>query len=125
MNPVRRRWLRAVALALAPWSAAAAGRVVGAAASVDAGTHAGTSPAVVATPAGSGAESGTVRRGRALEFPRDHGAHLAARTEWWYATGWAGGAGPGDPPSHGFQVTFFRSRTGLAAGNPSRFAARQ
>jgi hypothetical protein len=27
-------------------------------------------------------------------------------------------------PSHGFQVTFFRSRTGLAQGNPSRFAAR-
>jgi predicted secreted hydrolase len=69
-----------------------------------------------------------VRRGRLLEFPRDHGAHLAARTEWWYATGWAGGTaegGRGNAPSHGFQVTFFRSRTGLAASNPSRFAARQ
>ena len=36
-------------------------------------------------------------------------------------------AGPaGDAtPRYGFQVTFFRSRTGLAADNPSRFAARQ
>ncbi|HSM20595.1 MAG TPA: carotenoid 1,2-hydratase, partial [Rubrivivax sp.] len=37
----------------------------------------------------AGASADTVRRGRALEFPRDHGAHLDARTEWWYATGWA------------------------------------
>ncbi|MDP1650725.1 MAG: carotenoid 1,2-hydratase [Rubrivivax sp.] len=63
-----------------------------------------------------------VRRGRALEFPRDHGAHLAARTEWWYATGWVGSV---EQPAYGFQVTFFRSRTGLASDNPSRFAARQ
>ena len=64
-----------------------------------------------------------VQRGRRLEFPRDHGAHLDARTEWWYATGWLSRSGE-EPPSHGFQVTFFRSRTGLAASNPSRFAAR-
>lgn len=63
-----------------------------------------------------------VRRGRALVFPRDHGAHPAARTEWWYATGWLGSE---TAPTSGFQLTFFRSRTGLAAGNPSRFAARQ
>ncbi len=63
-----------------------------------------------------------VQRGRVLAFPRDHGAHPATRTEWWYATGWLGSA---DQPTHGFQVTFFRSRTGLADGNPSRFAARQ
>lgn len=64
-----------------------------------------------------------IRRGRELVFPRDHGAHVGARTEWWYATGWLGG----DPqqPSHGVQVTFFRSRTGFGAGNSSRFAARQ
>ena len=63
-----------------------------------------------------------VRRGRALSFPRDHGAHLGARTEWWYATGWL------DDARLGFQVTFFRSRTGLAeppAGASSRFAPRQ
>ena len=23
-----------------------------------------------------------------LQFPRDHGAHLGQRIEWWYATGW-------------------------------------
>jgi predicted secreted hydrolase len=63
-----------------------------------------------------------VRRGRALVFPRDHGAHPDARIEWWYATGWLGTP---DRPTHGFQLTFFRSRTGLAAGNKSRFAARQ
>lgn len=41
----------------------------------------------------------------ATEFPRDHGAHLDCRTEWWYATGelaTAGGA------KFGFQVTIFR-----------------
>jgi len=61
-----------------------------------------------------------VRRGRALVFPRDHGAHLGASIEWWYATGWLGTE---TDPRWGFQVTFFRSRTGLAAGHPSRFAA--
>ncbi|HSQ72005.1 MAG TPA: carotenoid 1,2-hydratase [Rubrivivax sp.] len=97
MNPWRRRWL----LALASLGAGGA--------------------AQPAQPADDAAV-GTVRRGRRLEFPRDHGAHLAARTEWWYATGWVG---RGEQPSHGFQVTFFRSRTALAADNPSRFAARQ
>ncbi len=63
-----------------------------------------------------------VRRDQALMFPRDHGAHLDARTEWWYATGWLGSEAA---PTHGFQITFFRSRTGLAEGNRSRFAARQ
>jgi predicted secreted hydrolase len=62
-----------------------------------------------------------VQRGRVLRFPQDHGAHLAARTEWWYATGWLGTE---TAPTKGFQVTFFRSRTGLAQGNTSRFAAR-
>ena len=62
-----------------------------------------------------------VRRGRAITFPRDHGTHLGARTEWWYATGWLGTP---EVPTAGFQVTFFRSRTGLAQDNRSRFAAR-
>lgn len=58
---------------------------------------------------------------RPLRFPADFGAHPDTRTEWWYVTGrlQAGAT------THGFQVTFFRSRTGLAAGHPSRFAARQ
>jgi predicted secreted hydrolase len=86
VNPRRRAWLMALALAAGP---------------------------VMAQP---------IRRGRELQFPRDHGAHLDARTEWWYATGWLGSE---SAPSHGFQVTFFRSRTGLAEGLQSRFAARQ
>ena len=69
-------------------------------------------------PLGAKAE---IRRGRALAFPRDHGAHPEARTEWWYATGWLG---PNDAPRLGFQLTFFRSRTGLAEDSASRFAAR-
>ncbi len=58
---------------------------------------------------------------RALVFPADFGAHPGARTEWWYLTG----SLQAGERLYGFQVTFFRSRTGLAAGNPSRFAAQQ
>jgi predicted secreted hydrolase len=62
-----------------------------------------------------------VRRGRALQFPRDHGAHLGAAIEWWYMTGELRAAGDAH---YGFQITFFRSRTGLATRLDSRFAAR-
>jgi len=62
-----------------------------------------------------------VTPGRRLVFPRDHGAHPDFRTEWWYVTGWLDG--PTGPL--GFQVTFFRTRTGLGEVNPSRFAPRQ
>jgi predicted secreted hydrolase len=58
---------------------------------------------------------------RALEFPRDHGAHPDYRTEWWYLTGWLERA----PQPLGFQVTFFRLRPDLDPANPSRFAAHQ
>ncbi|GAB4037268.1 MAG: lipocalin-like domain-containing protein [Rubrivivax sp.] len=75
--------------------------------------------ALLAAPA---ARAEGIRRGRPIVFPRDHGAHLESRTEWWYATGWIG---PFAAPTHGFQVTFFRSRTDLAGDNPSRFAPRQ
>lgn len=63
-----------------------------------------------------------VTPGQPLAFPRDFGAHPAFKTEWWYATGWLKTT---DGKPLGFQVTFFRSATGLAQGNPSRFAARQ
>lgn len=62
-----------------------------------------------------------IRRGRTLAFPRDHGSHDDARTEWWYVTGWTGTP---EAPRLGFQVTFFRSRTGVADRVPGRFAAR-
>ena len=60
---------------------------------------------------------------RPLRFPADFGSHPEFRTEWWYVTGAL--QVPGDDLPYGFQVTFFRSRTGVDAAQPSRFAARQ
>ena len=54
-----------------------------------------------------------------LRFPADFGAHPSSRTEWWYITG----SLDADTRQWGFQVTFFRSATGQAAGQASRFAA--
>jgi len=71
--------------------------------------------ALVAAPA---VDAATVSP-RALQFPRDHGAHADFRIEWWYATGELQAA----TASYGFQVTFFRSRTGLEGRG--RFAPRQ
>ncbi|WP_284614557.1 lipocalin-like domain-containing protein [Aquabacterium humicola] len=65
----------------------------------------------------------TVSPDRPLDFPRDHGAHAGTRIEWWYATGWLRAAP--DAPPIGWQLTFFRSRTALAATLPGRFAPRQ
>ena len=70
---------------------------------------------------------------RPLVFPADHGSHPDMHVEWWYITGWLrsgsdGAARTSDaahPPEFGFQVTFFRTRTDLAEGSASRFAARQ
>ncbi len=96
MNPARRRWL-------------AAGLC---------GPGLGPALAAAATPS----DDDIPQRGRVLRFPRDHGAHPGCRTEWWYLTGWLGTEAQ---PVGGFQVTFFRSRTGVAQGHRSRFAARQ
>jgi predicted secreted hydrolase len=60
-----------------------------------------------------------VERGTALAFPRDHGSHPAFRTEWWYVTGWVRDARGRD---FGIQVTFFRSRPGVAEESGSTFA---
>lgn len=60
--------------------------------------------------------------GYRIELPRDEGSHPRFKTEWWYLTGWLE-QGAGEPL--GFQLTFFRSRTGIDEGNPSRFALRQ
>ncbi|WP_434738354.1 lipocalin-like domain-containing protein [Sphaerotilus sp.] len=73
------------------------------------------------------AQTQGVRR-RALAFPADFGSHPDTQTEWWYATGWLAPATPGErpaEPTHGFQLTFFRSRTEVAADHPSAFAAKQ
>ena len=63
-----------------------------------------------------------VRPGVPLVFPRDHGAHPGYHTEWWYVTGWLDV--PGEAPK-GFQITFFRTATGIAAASRSAFAPRQ
>ena len=110
MSPLRRAFLLA-ALA-APAAQAAPATVARAEAAEAAESNAADA---------ADAADGTIRRGRVLRFPRDHGAHLQARIEWWYATGWLGTEAA---PTAGFQLTFFRSRTGLAQDNRSRFAAR-
>ncbi len=59
--------------------------------------------------------------GHRLVFPRDHGAHPEFRTEWWYVTG----ALDAPRANIGFQLTFFRSRPGVAEGLRSPLAASQ
>lgn len=49
------------------------------------------------------------RPGEALVFPRDHFAHPAFKTEWWYFTGNLA-AKDGEP--FGYQLTFFRNAVG-------------
>jgi predicted secreted hydrolase len=70
----------------------------------------------------AGPEYAVVRPRVELVFPRDHGAHPAFRTEWWYITGWVRDRSGRDL---GVQVTFFRNRPGVAEDNPSAFAPRQ
>jgi predicted secreted hydrolase len=53
-----------------------------------------------------------------LAFPRDHGAHPAFRTEWWYVTGNLDAAGG---RRFGVQLVFFRQA--LAAAPPVRTAS--
>ena len=60
-------------------------------------------------------------RHAAMTFPRDFGAHPQTRIEWWYATG----SLQADARLYGFQLTFFRAATAVAADQPSRFAAHQ
>jgi predicted secreted hydrolase len=68
----------------------------------------------MATPA----PTGETESRSALRFPEDFGAHPDSRTEWWYVTGIL----TSNELLWGFQVTFFRSATGLSVAN-SRFAA--
>jgi predicted secreted hydrolase len=56
---------------------------------------------------------------RRLAFPRDHGSHPEFRTEWWYITGWTRDR---EGAERGVQVTFFRSRPGVAEDVHSAFA---
>jgi predicted secreted hydrolase len=60
-----------------------------------------------------------------LSFPRDCGAHLAYRTEWWYLTGLLDPPAGSREPRLGVQLTFFRIHPPIDPDNPSRFAAHQ
>ncbi len=64
-----------------------------------------------------------VRPGVQLRFPRDHAAHPAYRTEWWYYTGQlrTQGADSSSDPAFGFELTFFRR--GVARPDPPRRSA--
>lgn len=71
---------------------------------------------------GASADEAVVVPGYRIELPRDEGSHPQFKTEWWYLTGWLEN---GSREPVGFQLTFFRSRTGIDQDNPSRFALRQ
>lgn len=148
----RRHWLTAAAgawLDTRAHAATGAGlpgaqTTAGASPKAGASTSAGM-PAATGAPAARGGPSAVdapatlpaepdyaeVVAGTPLNFPRDHGAHPAYRTEWWYITGWLspGAQAPaGDPlPGRdwGFQLTFFRVRLRQDPRNRSRFAPRQ
>lgn len=61
--------------------------------------------------------------GYRFSFPKDHGAHPAFRTEWWYFTGQL----TSDGREYGYELTFFRQGSDHPAvlENPSRWAPRQ
>ena len=80
------------------------------------------SPLLLVAGGVSAAQYPPVVPGLALAFPRDHGAHPAFRTEWWYVTGWVKDAAGSD---YGIQITFFRNRPGVAEESASAFAPRQ
>jgi predicted secreted hydrolase len=129
----RRAWLAALPAA---WLSAASARGPAATPGSTTGTSAAPRPAVPEGAASPPLDPGVTRR--ALRFPADHGVHPETHVEWWYITGWmraaAGGQGrdaasppalAAGPPAFGFQVTFFRNRTGLGERSASRFAASQ
>lgn len=59
--------------------------------------------------------------GVTIVLPRDHGAHLQHRTEWWYLTGVARAADGGEV---GWQLTFFRQGTDPSPPAPGQSALR-
>lgn len=82
--------------------------------------------ALIAALAVAADDFAAVRPDTVLSFPRDHGAHPAFRTEWWYVTGWLRDVkGSAVQQTTGFQLTFFRVRSAAGTENPSRFAPEQ
>jgi predicted secreted hydrolase len=80
------------------------------------------SPVPAAAPVAPATDYARVLPGHPLAFPRDYGSHGEFRTEWWYVTGWLTTE---SGESLGFQITFFRTKPGIDAANPSAFAPRQ
>jgi predicted secreted hydrolase len=76
-------------------------------------------------PGGAAVTYPPVVPGVEIQFPRDEGSHPDHRIEWWYVTGWLDDGSSKVRAPRGFQVTFFRVRTGLAESNPSAFAPQQ
>ncbi len=118
----RRDFVRALALSPALMD----GTATAATATPPATTAPATPPATAApaTPPGpAAARSGTpvfaAVMPAPLRFPRDHGSHSDFRTEWWYLTGWTEDE---RGVVRGVQVTFFRSRPGVAEGLRSALA---
>ncbi len=100
----------------------AAGGVPAAGDASRAAASGGVAAGGVPAPTDASADDDAISAQRRLRFPRDHGAHPGALIEWWYATGWLDRGGG---ELVGFQLTFFRSRTGLAAQLAGRLAPRQ
>ena len=98
----RRRWRAARLLVLA----AALGAPLGVAPGAD----------VDAADAGPEPGSGRVVSGYAFEFPRDHFAHPAFDSEWWYYTGNLEAA---SGRHFGFELTFFRKTRAVDRVEPS------
>ena len=68
------------------------------------------------------AEYPPVRPGVPVNLPADHGAHPDYRTEWWYVTDWLTDE---QGRERGFQITFFRVRSGLGEPSKGRFSPAQ
>src|ERR1700723_506443 len=71
----------------------------------------GVPPAMATPPPAMATPPDAVVPGYTLEFPRDYGSHPGFGIEWWYLTGWLT---TGAHERLGFQITFFRTRPGLA-----------
>ena len=65
---------------------------------------------------GPGAGVGRVLPGHAFEFPRDHFAHPAFDSEWWYYTG---NVSTASGRHFGFELTFFRRARAIETREPS------
>ncbi len=70
------------------------------------------------------AEHAAVLATTELRFPRDFGAHLEYKTEWWYLSGWLERQGSNLAPL-GVQATFFRTRTDYNLSDTNAMAPRQ